>query len=187
MGTGLRDVVKGLMGVLDLTVPAQGTELWKASGGGENAPGWVNPDQPLFLHSIGAVCFCFSQQAESHRKSRQPDQETTEADSFHLSWFRTVILHLHQLWSRQASTDCRLKLVLSRGWLSINLGSFKSNTAVVKRGHSDVTKWSSCCKGGGIWGRTCGRKGSWGRRWSTHFEGCPMDCLLLGKQASYYR
>lgn len=24
MGTGLRDVVKGLMGVLDLTVPAQG-------------------------------------------------------------------------------------------------------------------------------------------------------------------
>lgn len=49
-----------------------------------------------------------------------------EADSFHLSWFRTVILHLHQLWSRQASTDCRLKLVLSRGWLSIYLGSFNT-------------------------------------------------------------
>lgn len=79
------------------TVPAQGTELWKTSGGGENAPGWVNPDHPLFLYSIGAVCFCFSQQAESHRKSRQPDQETTEADSFHLSWFRTVILHLSAL------------------------------------------------------------------------------------------
>lgn len=135
MGTGLRDVVKGLMGVLDLTVPAQGTELWKTSGGGENAPGWVNPDRPLFLHSIGAVCFCFSQQAESHRNPRQPDQETTEADSFHLSWFRTVILHLHQLWSLQASTDRRLKSVLSRGWLSIYFGLFKRNTAVVKRGH----------------------------------------------------
>lgn len=24
--------------------------------------------------------------------------------------------------------------------------------------------------------------GSWGRRWLTHFEGCPMDCLLLGKK-----
>lgn len=178
MGTGLRDVVKGLMGVLDLTVPAQGTELWKTSGGGENAPGGVNPDQPLFLYSIGAVCFCFSQQAESHRKSRQPDQETTEADSFHLSWFRTVILHLHRLWLLHAATDCRLNLVLSRGWLGIYFGVFKRNTAVLKRGH---------CKGGGIWGRTCGRRGSWGRRWSTHFEGCPMGCLLLEKQAGYYR
>lgn len=67
---------KGLRGCAgsNCTDPAQGTELWKKSGEGENAPGWVNPDQLLFMQSTGTVCFCFSKEAKSHRKSRQPDQ-----------------------------------------------------------------------------------------------------------------
>lgn len=86
MGTELRDVVKGLMVVLDLTAlflhRGQSCERLQVEVRTLQAESTLIS---LFLYSIGAVCFCFSQQAESHRKCRQPDQETTEADSFHLS------------------------------------------------------------------------------------------------------